>query len=150
VSTVKLTPQVVGNIPASELAGVSGPAGTLAVGTAPIGVQIAGLFKAVGQTVTAGGTGTVMFPPVPSGAMYLLQRYVVACENDPGSQCSLYLGEIATPFLEDGTLRGDLDVADGSPPIMVPGGEVIIFHWVNAGTGNVATAKIQYALASSG
>lgn len=147
--TVRLEPVVVASVPTELLAGVVGPSGALE-GSRGVTVTTGGLFKVIGQAVTgADEIAVVRFGPVPASSMWLLQRYVVSVENDPGSQCSLYIGDPVTPNLEDGTLRGDLDVADGAPPIMVPGGEVLTFQWVSAGVGNVATARIQYLLASS-
>lgn len=148
--TVILEPQVLANVPAELLAGVSGPSGALE-GSTGARITTGGYFKAIAQAVSdAAGVAVVRFGPVPTSAMWLLERYVVSVTNSPGSQASLYIGDPVTPNLEDGTLAGDLDVADGAPAIMVPGGEVLTFQWVNAGVGNVATARIQYLLASTG
>lgn len=147
--TVILEPRVLAEAPLEALAGVSGPTGALE-GAASVQISTGGLFKAIGQAVTdASGVARVEFGPVPSSAMWLLQRYVVSVTGSPGSAASLYIGSPVTPNLEDGTVFGDLDVADGNPAIMVPGGEVLTFEWVNAGVGNTATARIQYLLASA-
>lgn len=141
------------SVPGSDLAGVTGPSGGADLTGAPLGVapMIEGWFRAVAQAAAVAGVGEVRFGPVPQGRMWLLQRYVVSVDPDTGglASCSLYLGTAATPYLEDGTVKGDLDVGDGDPPIVVPAGEVIIFQWAAAGAGR-CTARIQYAQALLG
>lgn len=138
------------SVPASALAGVSGPTGG-GVASAGVGPTIEGWFRAVASTVAVAGAGEVRFGPVPQGRMWLLQRYVVSVDPPTGglASASVYLGQAATPYLEDGTIKGDLDVADGDPPIVVPAGEIIIFQWAAAATGR-CTARIQYVQAILG
>lgn len=144
--------QVLADVPASALAGVLGPdPSTPGAPTGGLTVWTEGLFKQTGQAISdAGGEAVVQFGPVPANRMWLVQRWVVSVENSPGSQCSVYTDAIATPNLEDGTIAGDLDVADGDPALIVASGSVLIFHWVNAGAGNTATARIQFAVAAIG
>lgn len=147
--TVILEPHVLAEAPAELLAGVVGPSGALD-GARGVSITTGGLFKAIGQAVSnPSGVAVVRFGPVPTSAMWLLERYVVSVEGSPGSSASLYIGDPKTPNLEDGTVKGDLDVGEGRPAIMVPGGEELTFQWVNAGVGNTATARIQYLLASA-
>jgi hypothetical protein len=139
-------------VPASALAGVVGPAAPINLDGQPaggLGLQIEGMFRVSGEATAVGGVAVVSFGPVPQGRLWLLQRYVVSATPAVGAACSLYLDQVATPFLEDGTISGDLDVADGDPPILVPSGSVILFAWAGAATSR-CYARVQYAQAYLG
>lgn len=141
--------QVLPDVPASALAGVLGPnPDTPGIPAGGVGLQLEGIFKQTEQAVSVGGEARVIFGPVPANRMWLVQRYVISVTGSPGSVCSIYTDEIATSTLEDGTISGDLDVGEGEPSLIVASGSVLIFHWLGAGAGNTASARLQYAVAA--
>lgn len=134
-------------VPASELAGVLVSPEVAGAPGGEVREALEGYVRDAADAVSANGSARVTFGPVPQGRMWLVQRYVVAVENNPGSVCSVYVGQPSTLNLEDGTAQGDLDVGTGDPPLIVPGGEVLTFEWLGAGSGNRCIAKVQYVVA---
>lgn len=134
-------------VPAAELAGVLAAPSSAG---GPAGQQVVESYEpraVASETSGATGVATVRFGPVPAGRVWLVQRYLVHVENDPGSVASVYVGSPATVNLVDGTSKGDLDVGSGDPPLIVPGGQVLTFQWAAAGVGNECLATVSYWVA---
>ena len=96
---------------------------------------------------SAAGVAELRFGPPPANHMWLLESVIVHVANAPGSSCSVFVGAATTINLVAGTTKGDLDTADQSPAIYVPGGQSVIVRWADAGAGNTCTASIQYQVA---
>lgn len=110
-------------------------------------VRTAELRPETRAAVTAAdGTAEVVFGPVPYGEVWLIQRITVQVTNAPGSAASVFVGPPIAANFVDGTIAGDLDVADELQPVVVPGGQILTVQWASAGVGNTATATIQYRI----
>ncbi len=142
---------VIGSVP---LRGVTVPAsmlpGILTASPAPGGRTLAlEALQREARTVTsdAAGDATVEFGPADQGHLWLLESMLIrVVDAAPGSAASVYIGSVSPAAIVAGTTHGDLDTADGDPPIYVPGGSSIFVVWSGAGVGNVCLASAQYRI----
>jgi hypothetical protein len=56
----------------------------------------------------------------------------------------MYTGAADDANLEDGTTSGNLDIADETQPIVVPGGVEFRIRWTGGTAGARAVGRVQY------
>jgi hypothetical protein len=117
--------------------------------SAPPGMQILDWRDLVATSAPAGADGlcTVTFLPVDPGNLWLVDHETVSCTSSTRTACFVYLGpDIRPQNLRDFTGSGNLDIADNSSPLQIPGSRSLTYQWVGASLGAIATAAIQYRL----
>lgn len=99
-------------------------------------------------TADAGGTITATLQPVEGiGVVLLVDRIVVVTNSTSATTLSVYLGAVADENLVDFSPNGNIDVADETQPLFVPGSTPVTFVWRGASAGAVGTARVQYRVA---
>jgi len=99
-------------------------------------------------TVAADGSARIQFDGPPIGKVWLVQRYVLSMDpGGAGSTIRVYVGTVSLGGFRDGSVKGDLNIADGGTPLFVGGGSPVIFVWEGGTPGDAATAQLQYVLA---
>lgn len=94
----------------------------------------------------AGGTCSVELGPVPQDETWLVDRMIVLCDSAADTEARVYVGSVRDTAFVDGSLTGNLDVADESQPVLVDAGEPLTCVWSGAADGAVGTFAIQYRL----
>jgi len=105
------------------------------------------LHESSGAILDGSGNGRVVIGPVRSGASWIIQRLVVFIDGgvsvNSGAECQVYKGDTVNLVnLIDGTTRAGQDVAELPNPIVLMGGEKILFNFTGGTAGARATAAI--------
>jgi hypothetical protein len=86
-------------------------------------------------------------PGVGNGVLLLIDRIVVQTDSSTPTTCRFYLGEVADENLVEWTGSGDIDIADETQPLYVPGTSLLIAVWSGASANAVGTVRYQYRVA---
>lgn len=89
------------------------------------------------------GVASAMFGPVPSDQVYLVERITVASESTDPTSLRVYLGAVDPENIVEATGSGNSDVADEVQPVLVPGGQSLIFQWTGVTAGARSFARLQ-------
>jgi hypothetical protein len=91
------------------------------------------------------GITAVVFDQVPSDQFWLVDRVVVTSDSTSDTLCALYEDVPTDPSkILDVTSAGNLDVADNSSPVTVPGSTSLYVQWIDCTPGSRATCRIAY------
>lgn len=102
----------------------------------------------VAEGTEDGGVITATLRPgIAAGQLLLVDRIVVQTNSINPTTCRFYVGDVADENLVEYTGSGDIDVADETQPIYVPGTTLLIAEWRGASAGAVGTVRYQYRLA---
>lgn len=82
-------------------------------------------------------------PWVGQGDTMVVDSIVLGSMPYAPCQCFVYLGDIASPPIEQSN-NGGLDVFEGS--LEVPAGEALIFSWTGEVGASVLTARVHFSL----
>lgn len=91
-----------------------------------------------------GGVATVTLTPAPVGSVLRVERISISTTSTQATTCSVYVGTVNAANLMDYSSNGNLDVADESHPILVPGGTPLTLQWNSMSPGSTASARVQY------
>lgn len=94
----------------------------------------------------AAGIAQAVFPAVPEGYLWLVERMTVMCDSALPTQATVYAGDPIPINLIDGTSRGNLDVADETSPALVQTGLPLTAVWSGCTPGAIGTIRVQYQL----
>jgi hypothetical protein len=94
----------------------------------------------------AGGTCTALVPAVPADETWLVDRMTVLCTSTTDTEARVYIGSADGRNLVDGSISGNLDIADESQPVLADSGDELRCVWTGATDGAVGTFRIQYRL----
>ncbi len=112
---------------------------------APGGPRFEGFRKeAVVTTIDAAGIADAVFGPPPADGYWLVERIVVVTTSAAATEARMYSGDVDDANLEDGTSTGNLDIADETQAIVVPGGTVFRIRWTGGTINARAVGRIQY------
>lgn len=100
------------------------------------------------STFQADGTATIAFGPVPSGEIWLVDRYIVVSDNGAPTaalDCFVYDGAIGEPTSEiDFTALGNNNVSDNAQPLFLFPNSYITFFWTGGTPNNNVWARVNY------
>lgn len=102
--------------------------------------------KTTQSGAAADGACTAALDQVPQGETWLVDRMVVQCTSSTETVARVYAGGVRDSAFVDGTIAGNLDVADESQPILVDSGDALVCVWSDASDGAVGTFSVQYRL----
>lgn len=100
--------------------------------------------ESVVTSIDADGIADIVFGPPPSDAYWLVERIVVVSESSASTEARMFTGSADADNLEDGTASGNLDIADETQPIVVPGGVEFRIRWTGGTPDAQAVGRIQY------
>jgi hypothetical protein len=92
----------------------------------------------------AGVITATLTPSAGAGMLLLIDRIVVQTDSATPTTCRFYLGSVADENLVEYTGSGDIDIADETQPLYVPGTTVLIAVWSGASAGATGTVRYQY------
>lgn len=97
----------------------------------------------VGEEEGATGRCEATIEAVPPDQFWLVDRMTVTCTSSTETEARVYRGEERDANLVDGTVAGNLDIADEAQPILVEAGEELRCVWTGASDGAVGTFTVQ-------
>ncbi len=100
--------------------------------------------ESVVTAIDAAGVADIVFGPPPSDGYWLIERIVVVTNSAAATEARMFTGDADDANLEDGTSTGNLDIADETQPIVVPGGSEFRIRWTGGTVGARAVGRIQY------
>lgn len=96
----------------------------------------------------ADGTATIVLGPVPSGEIWLIDRYIVVSDNGLPTatlNCFVYDGAITDPTSQiDFTTIGNNNVSDNAQPVLLFPNNSLTFYWTGGTPGANVYARANY------
>lgn len=91
----------------------------------------------------AGGIASVVFPPLDSAEMWLIDRAVASCDSSTPTKLRLYDGAAEVVRLLSGSDRGAYDEADYPGGLLLEPTSQVLAEWSDASAGAVGTIRLQ-------
>jgi hypothetical protein len=132
--------------------GTPGHPATFPAGGAAVGRRLVDKFAGGGDTAPADASGVLewLSSVVPAGQQWEVERISISTTSGAPTTAFVYVGDPVPRNLVDGSSSGNLDVADETQPIVVPGGQRLRIRWTGASLGAVGSARVQIAAFAAG